>query len=307
MTTPYETGQFCSVLSEQVAEPLAGTALQAETYLLLEYHGPLGKEALAESDLPFEVKSFFTAQLKILPSARLLLVRGPNRPFEAGPLFFLVRTIDSNPVIYRFQLDQVSDVLALNLESIQKGDSSWDPYILNEHLFLVCTHGRRDPCCAKFGLPVYHQLRERLGNSIWQSSHVGGHRFATNLLILPHGLMYGRLGTRSAEEIVSAYQRGEMELDHLRGRTAYPQPVQAAEVLLRWQTGQVGLKSFCLISHEETAPGLWRIVFQQNEPQKRFNLVVGAERTSQGIFESCQSDKQTPLTHYYLDHFELMA
>jgi hypothetical protein len=302
-----ENNEFCAILSEQAAEPLAGTTPVAETYLLLEYHGHLGKEALDESDLPVEIKAYLTSQLKILPNARLLLIHGPYRPYEAGPLFFLVRTHDRNPAIYRFQLENISDVLGLDLISIQRGDPVWNSYLSHEPLYLVCTHGRRDPCCAKFGLPIYRELSETLEGSLWQSSHVGGHRFAPNLLILPHGLMYARLGTQTARDIVAGYQRGEIELDHLRGRAAYPQPAQAAEVLLRRETGLVRLDAFQMDSAQEKTTGVWEVIFLNSEQSEKYDLTVRVEKTSQGIYESCQSDKQTLLTCYHLDRLELLA
>jgi hypothetical protein len=313
MTTPIDNNEFCAILSEQAAEPLAGTALVSETYLLLEYHGHLGKEALDESDLPVEVKAYFSSQIKILPNARLQLMHGPHRPYEAGPLFFLVRTQDRNPAIYRFQLNSVLDVLGLDLAAIQRGDPAWNSHLSPEPLYLVCTHGRRDPCCAKFGLPVYRELSEilegrlTLKSSVWQSSHVGGHRFAPNLLILPHGLMYGRLGTQTAREVAEAYQRGEIELEYLRGRTAYPQPAQAAEILLRRETGQVRVDAFQLVSAQEETPGVWEVIFLKSKSSEKYGLTIRVEKTNQGIFESCQSDKQTLMTRHHLEHFELLA
>lgn len=104
-------------------------------------------------------------------------------------------------------------------------------------LFLVCTHGRRDVCCARFGGPLARTLAGQHPGQVWESTHVGGHRYAANLVILPHGLYYGPVGEESAAAAITAYRRGAMELDHYRGRAGQPQTVQAAEYARMRHTG----------------------------------------------------------------------
>ncbi len=58
---------------------------------------------------------------------------------------------------------------------------------------------------------------------VWETTHVGGHRFAANLVILPHGLYYGPVGLEAATAAIGAYQRGAVALDRYRGRAGYPQ------------------------------------------------------------------------------------
>jgi hypothetical protein len=106
---------------------------------------------------------------------------------------------------------------------------------------------------------------------------------------------------------VAGYQRGEIELEHLRGRAAYPQPAQAAEVLLRRETGRVGLDAFHLVSAHEKTTGVWDVIFLNNGQPEKYILTIQVEKTSQEIYESCQSDKQTLLTRYHLDHLERLA
>ena len=92
-------------------------------------------------------------------------------------------------------------------------------------------------CAAPaLGLPLYNQLRERFGERVWQVSHLGGHRFAPNVLVLPQGVLYGRVGTavgdagdESVEQFAAEVEAGAVSRRHLRGRSCYPKPVQAAE------------------------------------------------------------------------------
>ena len=69
--------------------------------------------------------------------------------------------------------------------------------------FLVCAHGRRDACCARLGLPLFDALNAQLlPTHLWQSSHLGGHRFAPNVVVLPVGIQLGRIPLERAAEVV---------------------------------------------------------------------------------------------------------
>ena len=62
---------------------------------------------------------------------------------------------------------------------------------------------------------------------------MGGDRFAPNVLVLPHGLTYGRVEPARAPDIVAAQERGEVVVDLLRGRSVFRPPVQAAQHFAR--------------------------------------------------------------------------
>jgi hypothetical protein len=60
---------------------------------------------------------------------------------------------------------------------------------------LICTHGRRDVCCGSLGSTLFSELQRatRLDHAVtrvWRTSHLGGHRFAATVLILPTGTMW---------------------------------------------------------------------------------------------------------------------
>lgn len=95
----------------------------------------------------------------------------------------------------------------------------------DEPVYLVCAHGRHDACCAVRGRPVAAALSAAYAENIWECSHVGGDRFAANLVVLPDGLMYGHVTEASALQIAA----GAVVPELLRGRTAFPAQVQAAQ------------------------------------------------------------------------------
>ena len=108
-------------------------------------------------------------------------------------------------------------------------------------LLLVCTHGRHDVCCAVRGRPVALALAARWPDQTWECTHIGGDRFAANLLVVPDGTVYGGLDPATAAEVVARHLAGIVDTDHLRGFSAHPPPVQAAlaEVLRAHGPGAV--------------------------------------------------------------------
>jgi len=99
--------------------------------------------------------------------------------------------------------------------------------------YLVCTHGRHDACCALRGRPVAAAFAALRPDAAWECSHVGGDRFAANVVVLPHGLYYGRVGVGDAAAIVAAQERSEIAVELARGRSTYRPAVQAAQHFAR--------------------------------------------------------------------------
>ena len=68
-----------------------------------------------------------------------------------------------------------------------------------QRLILVCTNGRHDQCCANRGRPLVRALREtRWADQLWECSHIGGDRFAANVVVLPDSIYFGRVEPESA-------------------------------------------------------------------------------------------------------------
>ena len=79
--------------------------------------------------------------------------------------------------------------------------------------------------------------------------HVGGDRFAGNLVVL-HGLYYGFLDPRRAIEVMTAYEAGRVLPEWLRGRAGLPAPVQAAQGFARERLGMLGVDELSPLSFE---------------------------------------------------------
>lgn len=95
-------------------------------------------------------------------------------------------------------------------------------------LVLVCAHGQHDVCCAIRGRPVAAALNQRWPENVWECTHVGGDRFAANILLVPDGIYYGNVDADSAVDVVDRYLSGQVVGEYLRGYTDHGPVEQAA-------------------------------------------------------------------------------
>lgn len=221
----------CSDASLEVQEPLAGTAVEGvDRWLLLEVTDPWAPKALQTPALSARVREKLNAWLET-PRSRLQLIRRPGRTGKR-PLF--VATVGGGRGS-RVELDAYDDLVNVDLDTLPS-----EPIA---PVTLVCAHGRRDRCCAQYGAAVYRALVNE-GVEAWQTSHLGGHRFAACVLSLPDGHMYGRVRREHAADFARRWQARELaDLGLLRGRCALTRPEQAAEVFLRQRTADQAMHS----------------------------------------------------------------
>jgi hypothetical protein len=123
-------------------------------------------------------------------------------------------------------------------------------------LLLVCTHGRREVCCARFGRPVAVALAARFGPLVWETTHVGGDRFAANLVLLPEGVYFGRLDPRRAVSVAEGALVGRLDLAAYRGTAGRSAADQSAEWHLRRALGEQTLAALRPLAPRE--PGVHR-------------------------------------------------
>ncbi len=219
----------CSELSAGAREPLAGTATRARRLLLVEVRQAWGRDVVPDSSLPAPVKERLTAWSEESGGdGRVLFMRKPERRDGTSPVVLLAHVEESGGTISRLQVDRLDDLATLDLVPSRLSVPVAMP------TFLVCTHGRRDPCCARLGVPVWEALRRVVEpDAVWQCSHLGGHRFAANVLALPHGVLLGRVRPGDAGRVAAEIASGAIPLAHYRGRVIHEPAVQAAEVAVR--------------------------------------------------------------------------
>lgn len=231
----------CAAASLAREDDLAGTASTVRSFLLLEHSGSWGADALRDARLPDGLGEHLAREGR-RSGVRVLLVRRPGRRAEgAGVRVFVARAAGADSWLEAATLSGPEEVRDLDLTALGAGRSP-GLTAYDAPLIAVCTHGRHDACCAERGRPVALALAaSRHADAVWECSHIGGDRFAGNVLVLPRGLYYGRVDPGAALMIADALVEGRVDLDHLRGRSDSSMAVQAAEIDVRRRLDLAGL------------------------------------------------------------------
>lgn len=212
--------------------------------LLVEQPGPWGRAGLRQSRFDAGVAAALEARAG-QAGIRVLAVRRPGRtPRGLRRRWALADTGPGAEALRWGAYDRDEELLELPLDGTA-GQPDHAP------LYLVCTHSRHDTCCALRGRPVAAALaRERPGR-VWECSHLGGERFAANVLLLPSGLLYGRVLPFAAPEFVAAAEADEVVPALLRGRVGLPPAAQAA---LAFGYDQLALRRRAALTVARTGP-----------------------------------------------------
>jgi hypothetical protein len=188
--------------------------------------------------------------------------------------------------LYSMQIDDYSDLFTLDISRVSSGD---DRRAVPDagHVYAICVHGSHDPCCGTYGARIY-RAAQRSGARILLSSHVGGCRFAPNILCLPEGLLYGHVSEDEVASVIEHHERGLIYLDRYRGRTSYAQPVQVAEFFLRRETGILDYRELVCTEWMETNPGQWLTRFSSHKG-KNYQVVHRRSETPLKVQHECGS------------------
>jgi len=300
---------FCSELSRGFAEKTFGTASVGDIWLLIEYPFAWGPQALKDSDLSQAVKAYLMSAVKNIPRSRLLFIKRDRRKRKEELAVFVVRCREHAPSITRLKINDYEQLLDIDLKGIASasvpsaaaaGDTSDSP------LYLVCTHGKRDKCCAKFGYSLYKSLSST-NASVWQSSHVGGDRFAANLVCFPHGLFYAHVTEDSGRLCIEEYEERRLVLDKYRGRACYQYPVQAAEYFIRTEGRIIGLDELRHLGCERTAERQWRVRFAARGGERIYEAGVRSVRSDFQLNNTCHSTEEKSVIQYLLDDYRVTS
>jgi hypothetical protein len=285
----------CAVDSLAREEPLAGTAWHARRWLVIEQPGSWGADAVRQSYLDPEVAAVLEANAR-RRGVRLLLSRRPGwPPAGATRRVHLVHSGVETQWTEQLDVDTGDDsrLLGIDLRALAFPDPPGIGDPGPRSLVLVCTNGRRDPCCADYGRPIVRELGAAEVPDVWEGSHFGGDRFAGNLVFFPEGIYFGRVSAEDALRIVADYRRGLVDLECYRGRSCYEPTVQAAEAYARRELDERRIDGLTVLDAEPRDGGHTLVRLQQRDG-RAVEVVVDRARDTPALLTCGAEVPATP-------------
>ena len=237
-------------------------------------------------------------------ATRILLIRRPGRssPGEGPDRTWLLTGPALGTVEGRWRTDaDLADALA----ALEAPDPDPDGPGPSAPVLLVCAHGVHDTCCAVRGRPVAAALAAAHPGQVWECSHVGGDRFAPNVVVLPDGYYYGGLQAETAVATVAAHLAGRVLTEHLRGMSRFTPPQQAAVVAAHAAYGPLAAGAVVVTTsrHEGVvgAPGSRTVVDLRvaGMPGTVQAEVLAVRRPPARL--TCRAARDTPATEYQVE------
>jgi len=213
----------CSVSSRAASEPLAGSAPIARGWIVVEEPGPWGRDALRDSSIDPQIADAAT-ELAQQAGVRIIAARHRSRrrlALDAGRNVWLATCSPDSSEVIHAHVASLTEILQWDLAAIGDGVLPEVGNPVTERLEFICTHSGRDTCCA-----VHGRARADARSDTWECSHLGGHRFAATSLVLPDGVLFGRLNATEP-----------LTIEHMRGASRLDSALQVAEIAVRRYAG----------------------------------------------------------------------
>ena len=263
---------LCAQGARERGDALAGTAAPARSWLLVEHEGPWEPQALAGAGLGEVVLRAVGARVR-RDGWRVLLVRrtGRRAPSPDRGWWLLRGPRPGSPeggIVASGRWTAPEDLLPA--AATAEAASALPPDGTSPRL-LVCTHGRHDTCCAVRGRPVVEALAARWPETTWECTHLGGDRFAANLLVVPDGTTYGSVDDTDPVRLVEDHLAGRVDALRLRGWSHLHPWEQAAAVHLHGELGPLPVSAVVLDRPTEhvVASQRWRVHLRAGDGRAR--------------------------------------
>ncbi len=274
----------CSVRALLRGDSPLATAPPAQRWVLVEQPGPWGRDALQQSRFDPRVAPLLARRARE-ENVRLLLIRRPgDRLTDSGRRWAYVDGRPGRERLWWSVRSQDADLL----------DAPWDGSVGEPAVgptYLVCTHGAHDACCALRGRPLARALPAPGPADVWECSHLGGDRFAANVVVLPHGFYYGQV-TGDGGELVEAHAAGRVALRWLRGRAGLPPPAQAAQHAARSALGLLGVDDLPVVEVRQLPPpggGVERWTVRLAGPDGELSATVESRPGGEAALLTCRA------------------
>ena len=216
--------------SDVVVEPLPGTAKPGSVYVLFEWPEAWPRDVMGDAALGEELTAKLAPMLEE-HDATLLLIRHPTREGRNITDHHLYLVFADEAVTEVKHIDSPEELLELDLSGPGRNGAERR----ERPLLLICTHAKRDRCCAVKGRPLLNELHARYpfgpGNDVvWETSHIKGHRFAPTMLLLPWAYSFGRMNIEATDAMLADASAGRYFVPGNRGRGTLGPAEQVAEL-----------------------------------------------------------------------------
>lgn len=224
---------FCAAQAETRGDTMLGTAPPQSRVLLVHQPGPWGPRGLTESRCDPAVAQRIEAAAA-RAGMRTQAIRRPGKHERDLPVDVYDVGIAGAATITWWRTRDLGAIA----DDLDTGVPRAEPVsVATTPVFLVCTHGRHDACCALRGIPLATTLHRLRPGRVWETTHLSGDRFAANVLVLPGGDLYGRVTPELAGGLADAVDAGNVVPPLLRGRLGLAPFAQAALVYAHEQLG----------------------------------------------------------------------
>jgi hypothetical protein len=275
----------CAAASQSRSEPMYATASHVHDWLLIEQPGGWGHDAATQSRLDPDLGRSLVAKARA-ERIRLILIKRGTRLAGPRPEAYVCHVATDTSFLERISIEGPEDLLERDFSALRDGRGGYGKTV-DEPIYLTCTHGRHDACCSIRGNAVSRALIGAMPGRAWEASHIGGDRFAANVVCLPHGIYYGRVAAADAGLLARALDQGRLDLHYYRGRCCYPFPLQAAEYFVRRERGLTGLGDVTLLEVVHVEDDTLSASFEAGGRQ--ITVRIGINAGSDGYLLTCKS------------------
>ena len=298
-------------------ESLIGTAVCANTFILIETPQPWLKPALLSETVPESLRQVLKPLLGPASGVRIHLIANEQttRQSRRRILIFqhaasslressmqgLGHRLSGDYKAWEIQVETPAEMASALSEFL--GNTSPVKRIPPQRIrsaqrhLMICTHASHNECCGTYGYPFYrkaiahiNQLELSQQIQAWQISHIGGHRFAPTLIDFPQGRYYGNLDETSLLSLLRQEGAIDPVISTYRGWSVLPKPLQILEAELfrqhgwSWLKGQVASK-----------------VLAQNEERKHYRVELWFESAEHQLFRYTAEIQNNAIQNYQLD------
>ena len=207
--------RLCSLFSSENGETPFATATNCTQWLFIELKEPWEKDIEKSKHFPKEVSSVLKRVRGRGNQVRLQCILPDSEYSVDGYTRVIYFSLDEGASIFQkkeyllkpVRVASLVEALLVEPKGLKRFDAEQQAESTNRDIF-VCTHGKYDVCCGRFGYLAYQTLRTNYGSSkennlrVWRVSHLGGHRFAPNILDMPEGNNWARMSQKDLGTII---------------------------------------------------------------------------------------------------------